>query len=271
MSSLPPLRLPHLDPSRTGDPSEDLRRVEDWLNTVLPQALQSWGAASDIGAPEEQGSSTSEDSGGGGGGGGSDVDPGTVDGQVLRWDDTDGRWVPADGANLSAEGVLTITAAERPLFALINTGLLSADQELYSFQLGQISGLTGFGADGDYGSEAATLATQGLVALRGGGYDGSVYTVGGLWILRAVENWGPAAKGTQWVAQTTPVGSTAAMDVATLDDEALAVDGKVLAGAGLGAPITAASALGALTGVREAFDETGASMGWVPVYASFTP
>lgn len=47
---------------------------------------------------------------GGGGGGSSNVEPGTVDGQVLRWNDAEGLWEPAANVLIDTDGDVVIDA-----------------------------------------------------------------------------------------------------------------------------------------------------------------
>jgi hypothetical protein len=108
MNSLPPLRLPHIDPPRTGDAAEDIRRVIDWMNTELPRAFNSWGAQSGLGDVPEDASSESNPADPGGGGGSANVEPGTVDGQLLRWNEDSQLWEPGpEGVLLSEDGEFT--------------------------------------------------------------------------------------------------------------------------------------------------------------------
>lgn len=101
MTNLPSVRIPHYDPSRTGDATEDLRRLEDWVNGPLLRAFGSLAAIVGLGTSESQEGTAGEGGEGGGGGDGGNVEPGTVDGQLLRWNDTTQLWEPA--------GILTLT------------------------------------------------------------------------------------------------------------------------------------------------------------------
>lgn len=87
MSSLPPIRLPHLDPRRTGNAEEGLRNVEDWLNTVLPRALnqmlQGVQSSLDQQTPDEPEGET--------------LPSGAANGEVLAYDANLDEWVPEEG------------------------------------------------------------------------------------------------------------------------------------------------------------------------------
>lgn len=235
----------------------------------------------------------------GGGGGGSNVEPGDEDWDLLRWDD--GVYVPfrdllrslviapeTDNVPLTLKmisGFTTrlyeiISASNDRLWSIGTTSATeaiplsagSAFADYYSFTTSANPGIITHPSRGTRASPSAVQTNDQLAK-----FGTSPYGIGGynedsgvLW-LKARQNHSATVAGVYLQAVLCPNGSVVAQEALYVDTDKLTVPGLALAEGGMGAPITAASAVGALIGVKEAFDETGVSMGWVPVHATFTP
>lgn len=251
--------------------------------------------------------------GGGGGGGGSNVEPGTIDGQILRWDDSAQEYVPVDNVLVDADGNITVDATEiitsqanasafavreksggqsQPVavfqtqsgFAAVrftpSSALLRVLPETVG---GGVVGADGFQgvpifqgrrAQGTQPSPSQTLSGNRLVSVQGVGYTSSGYesSAPGAFELAATEDHTPTAQGTRGQVKTTPNGTAIAVEALGIENNGdITVAGKALVGTGFGAPAQGASALGALIGVYEAFNESGVLIGYAPIYNGFTP
>lgn len=250
---------------------------------------------------------------GSGGGGGSDVEPGTVDGQLLRWNDADQVWEPAGNATLSAVGDLQLNATLSvfsqvnalaalvreasgqtqpvivfqtssgfsvirfsPSQALITlTPAVSGGSIYRSDGYAGVPAFVGRRASGTQAAPTAVASGNRLLALQGVGYTGSGYESSppAAVELVATETHSPTAWGARARVLTTPNGTTAPAEALGVEANGdVTTPGKMRTTGGLGVGnSTAASALGALSDVCEVFDAAGASLGYVPIYATFTP
>lgn len=226
-----------------------MRRLQDYVVTVLPRALQSWGAQAGIGTAQEQASASGDgDSGGGGGGGGSDVEPGTADGQLLRWDATDERWVAglyaflsalgemllAPGSDVTALTIQMVNGQARPpfvitdengvrLFSFGDDGSLTArphdtgSPAILGYGYGSVGTQTAFA----FRSLGARGSRSSPAALQSGDYEGEVtfgaqydttvdhyHNVNASIIGRAAENQDATHAGSYIQFLTTPLAST---------------------------------------------------------------
>jgi hypothetical protein len=107
---IPPFQA-NRTPGTTEDPDLDARfralearhvELDRYLGVLIGQV------AAVAAPPVVEGAGTSE---GGGSSSGSNVASGTVDGELLRWNDTDQEWEPADGVLMATKGTLTFEGA----------------------------------------------------------------------------------------------------------------------------------------------------------------
>lgn len=288
--------------------------IEQGLRALYTLMNQAAAATPDAPAVDwSAGTEGKPDSGGGGGGGGTDVEPGTIDGQVLRWNDADQVWEPAENVLIGANGDITIDATElitsqananafvvreksggqsQPVAVFQTESGFSAIRFTPSAALLRVlPGVTGAGllgsdgfqgaptflgrrAQGTTSAPSATLSGNRLVTVQGLGYTSAGYESSppGAFELVATENHTPTAWGTRASVKTTPNGTTTAAEGLGVEENGdVTTPGKIRATDGLGVGnSTAASALGTLIDVFEVFDETGSSLGYVPVYDSFS-